>query len=262
MTTKVSILERKIEVLQEQKQKISSERWECEARFQAALTRWFQKYFRGVVSEDVSIVCTNTTINFKMLDQDCREKEIFQIYLRENYMMKERSENAYRGIDLSYYTTSTNSDFELQRLENLGRVAMFVRKFKEEVLRKANRYAKIYDTELTREKFFERESEVGRQIKVLRDEISTLKKEKIQSDLINGGVGFNKGVGVQMKYNSSPTIKSIKLVDVSKSGKKATAVFEFAYGGHTSREENVSVNSIIDQVLGYTKYIVQHTLAE
>jgi hypothetical protein len=262
MTTKVSILEKKIEVLLEQKQKISSQRWNCQARFQAALTRGFQKYFRGVVSEDVSITCTNTTINFQMLDQDCREREIFQIYLRENYGMEARSENAYRGVELSYYTTSTNSDFELQRLENLGRVAMLVRNFKEEILRQANELAKIYDAELAMEKFFEREDEVGRQIKVLRDEISTLKKEKIQSDLINGGVVFNKGVGVQMKYNSSPTIKSIKLVDVSKSGKKATAVFEFAYGGHTSREENVSVNSIIDQVLGYTKYIVQHTLAE
>jgi hypothetical protein len=262
MTTKVSILERKVEVLQEQKQKIASQRWECQARFQAALTRCFQKYFRGVVSEDVSIVCTNTTIDFKMLDENCREKEIFQIYLKENYMMEERAVNAYRDAQLSYYSTSTNSDFELQRLENLGRVAMLLRNFKDKVLDQANELAKIYDAELAMEKFFEREDEVGRQIKVLRDEISTLKKEKIQSDLINGGVVFNKGVGVQMKYNSSPTIKSIKLVDVSKSGKKATAVFEFAYGGHTSREENVSVNSIIDQVLGYTKYIVQHTLAE
>ena len=262
MTTKVSILEKKIEVLQEQVKSIKVERWKCQERFQEALTRCFTKYFRGVVSEDVSITCTNTTINFQMLDQDCREREIFQIYLRENYGREARSENAYRGVELSYYTTSTNSDFELQRLGNLGRVATAVRVGKEGILDRANELAKIYDAELAMEKFFEREDEVGRQIKVLRDEISTLKKEKIQCDLINEGVEFSKGVGVQMKYNSSPTIKSIKLVDVSKSGKKATAVFEFAYGGHTSREENVSVNSIIDQVLGYTKYIVQHTLAE
>jgi hypothetical protein len=263
MTTKVSILERKIEVLQEQKQKISSERWKCEARFQAALTRCFQKYFRGVVSEDVSIVCTNTTINFKMLDEDCREREIFQIYLRENYMMKERSENAYRDAQLSYYSTSTNSDFELQRLENLGRVATIVRKGKEGILDKANELAKIYDAELAMEKFFEREDEVSTQISLLREEINTLNKEKIKSDLISEGVEFSKGVDIQMKYNYTPTIKSIKLVDVSKSGKKGTAIFDWVYGNNpTSREENVSVNSIIDQVLGYTKDIVQHSFAE
>jgi hypothetical protein len=261
MTTKVSILERKIEVLQEQKQKIASERWKCQARFQAALTRCFTKYFRGVVSEDVSIVCTNTTINFKMLDEDCREREIFQIYLRENYMIKERSENAYRGIELSYYTTSTNSDFELQRLENLGRVAMLVRNFKEEILRQANELAKIYDAELAMEKFFEREDEVGKQIKVFRDEISTLEKQRIQCDLINEGVEFGKGVEVQLKYSYTPRIKSIKLIELSTSGKKATAVFNFTHGS-TSREENVNVSSIIDQVYGLRDNIVQHTLAE
>jgi hypothetical protein len=262
MTTKVSILERKVEVLQEQVKSIRAERWKCQESFQAALTRCFSKYFRGVVGEDVSIVCTNTTISFKMLDQDCREREIFQIYLRENYMMKERSENAYRDIELSYYTTSTNSDFELERLHNLGRVATVVKIGKEGILDKANELAKIYDAELAMEKFYERESEVERQIKVFRDEITTLNKEKIQSDLINGGIEFTKGVSVQMKYNYTPRIQSIKLIDFSKSGKKATAVFMFAHGSLTSREENVSVESIIDQVLGYTKDIVQHTLAE
>jgi hypothetical protein len=262
MTTKVSILERKIEVLQEQKQKISSERWKCQERFQAALTRCFTKYSRGVVSEDVSIVCTNTTINFKMLDEDCREREIFQIYLRENYMIKERSENAYRGIDLSYYTTSTNSDFELQRLGNLGRVATAVRVGKEGILDRANELAKIYDAELAVEKFFERENEVEKQISVFRDEISTLKKERIQCDLISGGVEFEKEAYIQLKFNYTPRVKSIKLVDVSKSGKKATAIFQFTHHNTTGREENVSVSSIIDQVYGLRENIVQHTLAE
>jgi len=260
MTTKVSILERKVEVLQEQVKSIRAERWECQARFQAALTRCFSKYFRGVVGEDVSIVCTNTTISFKMLDQDCREREIFQIYLRETYMRNERSENAYRDIELSYYTTST-TDFELERLHNLGRVATVVKIGKEGILDKANELAKIYDAELAMEKFYERESEVERQIKVFRDEITTLEKQRIQCDLINEGVEFGKGVEVQLKYSYTPRIKSIKLIELSTSGKKATAVFNFTHGS-TSREENVSVSSIIDQVYGLRENIVQHTLAE
>ena len=250
MTTKVSILERKVEVLQEQKQKIASERWKCQERFQAALTRCFQKYFRGVVGEDVIIVCTNTTINFKMLDEDCREREIFQIYLKENYMMKERSENAYRDIELSYYTTSSNSDFELQRLENLGRVAMLLRNFKDKVLDQANELAKIYDAELAMEKFFEREDEVGKQIKAFRDEISTLKKEESKKALFSEeGLSFEKGISVRMKFNYQPRVSKLKLIDVSKSGKKATAVFTYAHGDHTSREENVDVEKIIVQVI-------------
>jgi hypothetical protein len=185
-----------------------------------------------------------------MLDQDCREKEIFQIYLRENYMMKERSENAYRGIDLSYYTTSTNSDFELQRLENLGRVAMLVRNFKDEILRQANELAKIYDAELAMEKFFERESEVEKQIKAFRDEISTLKKEESKKALFSEeGLSFEKEAYIQLKFNYTARVNKLKLIEVSKSGKKATAVFTYAHGDHTSREENVDVEKIIGQVI-------------
>jgi hypothetical protein len=246
----IETLNQEIETLLEQKQKIASQRWKCEARFQAALTRGFQKYFRGVVSEDVSIVCTNTTINFKMLDEDCREKEIFQIYLRENYMMKERSENAYRGVDLSYYTTSTNSDFELQRLENLGRVAMLVRNFKEEVLRQANELAKIYDAELAMEKFFERENEVEKQIKVLRDEIRAIQKEEKRVALFSEeGLSFEKEAYVQLKANYTVRVKNIKLIEIAKSGKTATAVFTYFHGDHVSREERVSIEKVVSQVI-------------
>jgi hypothetical protein len=185
-----------------------------------------------------------------MLDEDCREREIFQIYLRENYMMQERATNAYRDAQLSYYTTSTNSDFELQRLENLGRVAMLVRNFKDKVLDQANELAKIYDAELAMEKFFERESEVGKQIKAFRDEISTLKKEESKKALFSEeGLSFEKGISVRMKFNYQPRVSKLKLIDVSKSGKKATAVFTYAHGDHTSREENVDVEKIIVQVI-------------
>jgi hypothetical protein len=250
MTTKVSILERKIEVLQEQKQKISSERWKCQERFQAALTRCFQKYFRGVITEDVSIVCTNTTINFKMLDENCRENEIFQIYLRENYMIKERNENAYRGIVLSYYSTSTNSDFELERLYNLGRVAKIVKHSKQEILDQANELAKIYDAELAMEKFFERESEVGKQIKILRDEIRAIQKEEKKVALFSEeGLSFEKESYIQLKANYTVRVKNIKLIEIAKSGKTATAVFTYFHGDHVSREERVSIEKVISQVI-------------
>jgi hypothetical protein len=250
MTNQVSILEKKIEVLEEQVKSIKVQRWKCQERFQAALTRGFEKYFRGVVGEDVSIVCTNTTINFKMLDEDCREREIFQIYLRENYMIEEKSENAYRGVELSYYTTSTNSDFELQRLENLGRVAMFVRNFKEEILRQANELAKIYDAELAMEKFFERENEVEKQIRNFRNEIYTIKKKEKRAALFSEeGLSFEKESYIQLKANFTVRVKNIKLIEIAKSGKTATAVFTYFHGDHVSREERVSIEKVVAQVI-------------
>jgi hypothetical protein len=251
MRTKVSILEKKIEVLLEQKQKISSERYACRVRFEKALTRCFEKYFREIVLEDVKVECTQTGIYFKKMNEEgTYEKELFSIYLRENYFSREGREQMYRGCELSYYTTSTNSDFELERLENLGRVANLLRNFKDEIVNKANELAVIYEAEVSMEKFFERESEVEKQIKAFRDEISTLKKEESKKALFSEeGLSFEKEAYIRLKFNYTARVNKLKLIDVSKSGKKATAVFTFAQGGHTSREENVDVEKIVEQVI-------------
>jgi hypothetical protein len=243
-------LQDQIEVLEEQVKSIRAERWKCQAKFQAALTTNFSKYFRGTVLEDVSITCTNTTIDFKMLDENCREKEIFQIYLKENYMMQERAVNAYRDAQLSYYSTFTNSDFELQRLETLGRVAMLVRNFKEEILRQANELAKIYDNELETEKYYERENEVEKQISALRNEIRLIEKEEKKQALFSEeGLTFEKPINIQLKANYSPRISNLKLTEIAKSGKTATAVFTFSHGDYVSREERVNIEKIIYQVI-------------
>jgi hypothetical protein len=251
MRTKVSILEKKIEVLLEQKQKISSERYACKVRFEKALARCFEKYFREVVSEDVIVEYTKAGIYFKKMNEEgTYEKELFCIYLSENYFSREGREQMYRGCELSYYTTSTNSDFELERLENLGRVASLLRNFHEEIVNKANELGRIYEAEVSMEKFFERESEVVKQVKAFRDEISTLKKEESKKALFSEeGLSFEKEAYIRLKFNYTARVNKLKLIDVSKSGKKATAVFTFAQGGHTSREENVDVAKIIEQVI-------------
>jgi hypothetical protein len=165
-------------------------------------------------------------------------------------MIKERSENAYRGVELSYYTTSTNSDFELQRLGNLGRVATAVRVGKEGILDRANELAKIYDAELAMEKFYERENEVGKQIKILRDEIRAIQKEEKKVALFSEeGLSFEKESYIQLKANYTVRVKNIKLTEIAKSGKTATAVFTYFHGDHVSREERVSIEKVISQVI-------------
>jgi len=102
---------------------------------------------------------------------------------------------------------------------------------------------------------------IGQAIRELDIKIVAIKKERIEFDLKSEGITFGVGCNIQLKFNYTPYIKSIKLVELSKSGKKGTAVFEFQ-SGHSSREENCNVNSIIDQVLGFAKNIIQPVLAE
>jgi hypothetical protein len=109
---------------------------------------------------------------------------------------------------------------------------------------------------------FKELQDVGSEIRGVEQLITFLKKEKIEMDLKGQGVDFEKGRQIQLKWNYSPTVVSIRLTDVSKSGKTCTAVFKWAHGGNASQEEKVNVDSIIDQVYGLRENIVQHTLAE
>jgi len=133
-------------------------------------------------------------------------------------------------------------------LENLGRVAQLLRSFKDDVVKQANELAKIYRAELEMEKFHEREFEIDKQISALRKEIIQLKKEESKKALFSDE-GLAIECHMQLKYNFTPRISKIKLINVSKSGKKATAVFTYAHGDYTSSEENVSVERIVDQIV-------------
>jgi hypothetical protein len=250
MTNQVSVLESKIEVLQEQIQSIKKERWEVQEKFEKSLTTSFSKYFRGIVSEDIKVYCSTSSIQFKkMNDEGTYEKELFNIYLRERWS-REAEEGRYTGAELSYYTTSTQSDFELTRLEALGKVAFVMRKCKEEIIERANALAKVYHDEVKQEDFYKKEYEVENQIGKLRNEIYAIKKgQKLAALFSEEGLTFEKRTTVKLKSGFEPAVSSLKLTDIAKSGKTATAIFTYYNGDYTSKEERVSIEKVVAQVI-------------
>jgi hypothetical protein len=86
--------------------------------------------------------------------------------------------------------------------------------------------------------------------------IVAFKKEKVEFDLKNGKIEFKETAYIDLKYNYTPRVKSIKLIDFSPSGKKATAIFTWAHGGQEGREDGVNVGKVIDQVVGYSNIII------
>jgi hypothetical protein len=100
------------------------------------------------------------------------------------------------------------------------------------------------------EEFYKREYDLEKQVRELKNEIHSIKQEEKKQALFSEeGISFEKGMYVRLKFNYEPRISKLKLVDVSKSGKKATAIFTFAQGDHSSREENVDVAKIVGQVI-------------
>ena len=258
--TRISLLEDQKAIFTAQREELENKRGDIYVREQKAISDALLPFFSDFTPE-VEIEVLRGSVYFRMAHPDYSyKKELFNIYLRENWNFDEKKQS-FNGVDLSYYTTSTKGvdSWELKRLQLLGVVAEIVLNHQERMLLRVNNVVLPFKEEYSR--VYDQMNLIGQAIRELDIKITAVKKERIEFDLKSEGITFGVGCNIQLKFNYSPYIKSIKLVELSKSGKKGTAVFEFQ-SGHSSREENCNVNSIIDQVLGFAKNIVQPVLAE
>jgi len=211
-------------------------------------------------SEGVDIEVHRGSVYFKMDHPEySHKKELFSLYLKEDWS---EDGHTFKAVDLSYYTTSTNADdvWELNRLFLLGKVAGVVRWNHKDLVDAANKVAPTFKEEY--EAAYQLQNMISKAISDIDVRIKELTKERVLFELNTNGVVFTKGVQVQLKYNYTPTIVSIRLTDFSKSGKKATAVFIFAHGGLLRKEENCNVESIVEQVAHYYPNFVEDTKEE
>jgi hypothetical protein len=260
--TRISLLEDQKAIFTAQREELENKRSDIYVREQKAISDALLPFFSDFTPE-VEIEVLRGSVYFRMAHPDYSyKKELFNIYLRENWRFDgEENKKSFDGVDLSYYTTSTKGvdSWELKRLQLLGVVAEIVLNHQERMLLRVNNVVLPFKEEYNR--VYDQMNLIGQAIRELDIKITAVKKERIEFDLKSEGITFGVGCNIQLKFNYSPYIKSIKLIELSKSGKKGTAVFEFQ-SGHSSREENCNVNSIIDQVLGFAKNIVQPVLAE
>lgn len=259
--TRLSLLEDQKAILTAKKVELQNKREDIYVREQKAISDALLPFFTGF-SPYAYIEVSRGSVYFKADHPDYSyKKELFNLYLREDYDFQ-NSKKSYKGVDLSYYTTSTKGvdEWELRRLRMLGDLAEIVLKDQDKMIDAANIAVDAFKEEY--DVVYKEINEVGSDIRGVEQLMAVLEKEKIAFDLTNGGVEFERGMGIQLKWNYTPVVISIKLIDLSKSGKKGTAVFKWSHGGNESREENINVSSIIDQVHGKRNSIIQQTSAE
>ena len=260
--TRISLLEDQRAIFTAQKEELENKRGDIYVREQQAISDALLPFFSDFTPE-VEIEVLRGSVYFRMDHPDYSyKKELFNIYLRENWWFDgEDNKKSFNGVDLSYYTTSTKGidTWELKRLQLLGVVAEIVLNHQERILLRVNNVILPFKEEYDR--VYDQMNLVGQAIRDLDIRIAAIKKDQIEFDLKSEGITFDRGCNIQLKFNYTPCVRSIKLIDLSKSGKKGTAVFEFQ-SGHSSREENCNVSSIVDQVLGFAKNITQSVLAE
>jgi len=199
-------------------------------------------YFR-----EYDIIVNSSCASF--FDKD-DNKQLFSIHFYERYSEDTR-------LELSYYTTSTQSEFELNRLISLGKIAQILKSNSERIMRDIT---DIRKSDLEREnELYAIQSEYEKRISEYRK--AELENRKVEVELLlrGDGVIFEKEVWFGFKRNYTNRITAIKILEVSKSGKTCTVEYITA-GRSKGKEERCDTESVISQVIANSKNIVQELL--
>jgi len=255
--TRISLLEDQKVIFTAQREELENKRGDIYVREQQAISDVLSPFFSDFTPE-VEIEVLRGSVYFKMVHPEYSyKKELFNVYLVENWTFDGvENKKSFARVDLSYYTTSTKGvdKWELNRLQLLGKVAEIVLEHQERILLRVNNVVLPFKEEY--DQVYEQMNLINQAIRELNEKIIAIKKEEIEFNLKNEGVTFDVGVNIRLKHNYTPYIKFIKLIDISKSGKTATASIIWARSEHEVQEEKVRINDIVTQVLGYSNIIV------
>jgi len=225
---------------------LNEQYWNLSEKYKNEVTYHFSTFFKDSLTDDINIEFTGTSIIFRKIGEEVDYlKEIFSIYFIKNYGMD--AIHIFNDVQLSYYTTSTISEWELERVVSLGKIARVIIDSKQDMLNQINEIYKSYQLTLKRSEYFDKIENINKQKAEIDKQIKNIKAISIISNLFGEGVNIDKGKYIKLKHNYTPLISNIKLNNISKSGRKATAVYTFI-NGVVSNEEKVNVNNIISQL--------------
>lgn len=231
--------------LEESINKVRSERFELMKSNDSKVQTVLEGYFN--FNKELDIKVSRESACFRIKDEEGVLKELFNLYFYERY----RGEDV--KLEISYYTTNTHSEFELNRIILLGKVAEIV---------KVDCKFILQDIAEVKKQDIERDSELYKLLDSYEKEKSSYqkanderRKTEIELSLRGQGVTFNKDVYFKLKRDYTIRPNSIKIAEVSKSGKTCTVEY-VTREGYKNTEENCNVENIISQVTSYSNNIV------
>jgi len=248
--TRISILEDAKAILTVNKELLEEKRRDIYVREQKALGDALAGFY-GVFPENVEVEVTRGSVYFKADHPDVKyKKELFNLYLRENWNFEEgKDRRSYTGIDLSYYTTSTKGvdSWELKRLQMLGKIAEVIHDKHDEIVNAANEAVLSFKEEYA--EVYKEMQDVGSEIRELDNKINTLKSEAILIKLSSEeGVVFDTPQNIELKRTYCPRLNKIRIIEVK--GKTCTVEIEMG-DSYKTTESRVNIESLVSQVKHY-----------
>jgi hypothetical protein len=191
--------------------------------------------------KEFDIQASGESAVFRMKNEKGELKDIFSVYFYSRYKDETR-------LELSYYTTNTHSEFELDRLYHLGNTARFIKNNSESLLKEIDTIKK---SDLEREnELYKIQNDYEREKRSYRDAEVAALKVQIELDLRSEeGIVFDIPKHIELKRTYSPKIDKIRITEVK--GKTCTVAIEMGGGSYKTTESRVSIESLINQISSY-----------
>jgi hypothetical protein len=211
-----------IEVLSNKIKELQNKEWETEKNHDIIMTNfWFpilEQY--GILDDRFYLECSRNYFNIKRKREgESYGREMITILSNERYL-KIKDEYHITDIETSFYTTSENSVFELERMVIIGRVGQLLLDKKEELISQLNILVKNRKIELS--DIFSVRWEYERQVKEFNKLLNVLNIQEA-TDKLREGVQFENVKGpyprLRFRGNDDSAIKSLKITNIK--GKSA-----------------------------------------
>jgi len=189
-----------------------------------------------VIEKGFFLDCSRTYFAIKRF----REGKAFSdtmitISVTENYL-RATDEQTIRGIETSFYTTSENSAFELERMVVIGRIGQLLLDRSEELTAGLNELFRARKAELA--VYYKQRWELEKQLKEFRKLKEVLDRENLL-EVLKAGVTFTEEEGrsyprLTFRFNSEDPIKYLKVTNVK--GQSANIEYISKWGGGVNKD--------------------------
>jgi hypothetical protein len=233
-----------IEVLDSKIKELQTQEWETENNHNNIMTEFWNPILGqyGILDNGFYLECNRNYFNIKRKREgENYGREMITISSNERYI-RSKDEKYVTDIQTSFYTTSENSIFELERMVVIGKVAQLLLEKNEELILQLNVLVKNRSVEL--HDIFSVRWEYEKQVKELNKILSDLKIQEAM-DKLKEGVTFENITGpyprLRFRGNNEDAIRSLKITNLK--GKSANIEYISNYTdrvlGDTIRVSNI-----------------------
>ena len=220
---KIKELQGEIALFQKVKKNLEAKRETITLHEEEALLKHYKQMFSGALMEGDEVVKGYRGFVVKRRDLEGKyNKEIIGVSFTSSNWRRDEPDQ----IETSFYSTSDNGEFELKRMITLGRIAMVILDFKDDII--AGHIQILDNYKPSRVELFKTINKNDMCIDECEKEISDIREQEIRSMLNNGVIEFDvkepssRNPRLEVRYNwDIRDIKDLEILSKTPSGLSA-----------------------------------------